>query len=108
MPPPNMQSQQAGIDLNQYNDLVSKGAVRIQRLGPDTFQMLVKRYDPANGKELPPAVMAINPAGLEESIKNTQAQIDELNKALENLKTAKTDMETMEANKVDSVAASKE
>lgn len=98
---PTQQSTQPGlpegsIDLKQYNTLVAKGAVRLQRIGPATFQMLVKRFDPMDGTELPPAVMPANPTGIAESIKQIEEQIVNLQESLVNLKQAAADMNTME------------
>lgn len=86
------------IDLRQYNDRVAKGGVSVQRLGPKSFQMIVKNFDPANGQELEPSIVPINIDGLDISIEQTQAQIADLEKAKASLTQLKVDMQAMETS----------
>ena len=66
-------------NLTDYAEQKSKNLVTIQRIDADDFAIGVKKFDPANGAELPQTVTGVAMAEVDDRIAELQAQIDELN-----------------------------
>lgn len=95
--PPGDPTPGISIDLNKYNELVTKNAITLQRLGPQTYQLIMKRYDPATGEELPPGVMPVGKDAITGSMERIDAEITNLQTAKDNLTTLIADIDAMEA-----------
>lgn len=88
--------QGVSIDLRQFNDRAAKGSVSVQRLGPKSFQMIVRNFDPADGKEQEPSIVPVNIEGLDMSIQQTDLQIKELEAAKASMQQLRDHMQGME------------
>lgn len=66
-------------DVRRYAELKEKGSITLQRLGPGTFQLIIKNFDPSTGKELSPTLETISRSGLKESREQYVKQREVLN-----------------------------
>lgn len=65
-----------GVQLDQYATLKAEGSVVFQRLGPKTYQLVVKQFCPRTGAEQPPAIVQITRDGLVGIKANCQKEIE--------------------------------
>lgn len=53
------EQQQGGLKLNEYPSLKASGSASFQRLGPNTYQVLLKKYCQRSGVEQAPEVVQL-------------------------------------------------
>jgi hypothetical protein len=85
------------MDLSRYKELKEKGSIKLQRLGPNFFQIVSRQFDSHNGKELTPEVVNCNAQGVVEATKQADTALKKHQDAVESLNMLKVDMETAEA-----------
>lgn len=81
------------MELGRYKEIKEKGAASLQKLGPDTFQIVAKRYDSSTGVEQAPEIAQVNKQGLDSAIKQVEAQMKSLQDALDSLNMLKSEID---------------
>lgn len=88
------------LDITHYNALLDKGSVDVQRVAPRIYQLLMRQWDPANGQEIEPRMVRVNPTGLESVITGLRAQQEAIETSITNLELLRVKLEEMEATGV--------
>lgn len=86
----------AGISIAQYLAGKANGSIKLQRLGPDTYQLVKRCYCPDTGRELPPVVAQCNLGGVEPGVAAIEKKIAEEQAELAAVKTLIADMQALE------------
>lgn len=87
------------MDMTMYKDLKAKGAIVLQRLGKDTFQIISPRFDPHSGLEQLPEITPCNPSGVAQAITQLEEGMEKQKQAHESLIALKEDMDKLEEMK---------
>lgn len=85
------------MELSRYKELKDKGGATLQRLGPDTFQIIVRNYEQNLGDELPPELVPVNAGGVDQSIQILQERLTGVQKELDALQALKDEMTALDA-----------
>lgn len=103
---PGGQDQQAiALNIGDYPKQRDDKCMKVMRLQAGKYQLVVRQFNPGNGKPADPLVLPIDrdgcenmAKGLEEENKKLQASIDHNVKAIEHLrKTIPADMDVLDA-----------
>lgn len=81
------------MQMEKYLERKAEGTAKLQRLGPDTYQVVARRWDAASGKELPPEIVQCNREGIGAYVKQTETAIAASQAALDSLKGVIADMD---------------
>ena len=84
------------MDIGKYPALKLKGSVSLQRLGPQTFQMVVKKYDPDTGKEMVPEIVSMNAEWLTATRAQIQKDIEQRQQGIAGIDAVLVDMKTLD------------
>lgn len=84
------------MDLSRFKELKEKGSTKLQRLGPNFFQIISRQFDPHNGKELTPEVINCNAQGVVEAKKQAEEQLKRAQSAVDSLNLLEADMKSAE------------
>lgn len=85
------------MEMNKYRQFKAKKSVTLNRLGPNTFQVVKKRFDPDEGVELPPEVVGCNREGVEAHIAQIEKGIESATADRDSLKELLDDMTASDA-----------
>ena len=73
------------MDLLSYSSSKAKGGIILTKLGPETYQLVAKRFDTTTGIETYPEVLTITRKNVEENsvqfataLKDAQSRVDGL------------------------------
>lgn len=76
------------MQIKLYEELKTKGAVKVVRLTEKTAAFVINRFDPATGLRVDPAVEQIDIGEMITMRDNAQKQLDGLNAALDDINAA--------------------
>ncbi len=103
-----MEQLTIALNLADYDAQKAAGAMKLLRLQPDHYQLVVRRFDPSTGRPASPDVVAINRDGAKMLADGIQKQIAELEASIAAKKKAIThltvtipaDMDALDAQAV--------
>lgn len=84
------------MELARYAEAKAKGGINLQRLGLNTYQAIVTKYDEVTGAEKEPEIIPINKAGLDAAIKAQEDELANIQKQLESLQMLQADVTALD------------
>lgn len=93
------------MDLATYSTSKDAAAVVTTKLGPNMYQIVSKKFDPATGRETYPEVVTITRKNIEENNTAFQAALVEAQSRVDGLALLVKDLDALDAQDVVAIAA---
>ena len=88
------------MDLLSYNASKGTGGINLTKLGPETYQMVAKRFDAATGVETYPEILTITRKDIENNTAQFQKALDEAQSRVDGLAQLVKDLDALDAGSV--------
>lgn len=85
------------MELHRYKEVKAKGGATMQRLGPNTYQIIAKRYDASTGAEQEPEIIPVNKVGIKSGLEQLIKQRETLDQQIASLEELEAEMIAMES-----------